>query len=448
MELEQSPKHYASVRGGNSALEIFTLPPTDTSVLSGRWQSYYPESRIQRGSPIEFNIETSNDYIDLSKCYLKMKVRVMQADGTSALADKKCIPINNWMHSLIKQFSIKLNNTLVTQQNDTYAYKAYIQNLLGYDQDAAQSYMTCVLWYIDQTGKFDVTETTGGSVGAGIPNLKLRQLFIDGSNIVQMQGTPAHALFQSDKYLVGNVNFNIRIYLHNEAFSLMSATGTEKVQVLDCQFVVRYVKVSDSVRLKHIRIMLGHMAGKPAQPALYSLERGDVQTYNIASGQSSFQRTDLFLNKIPRRIVIGFVRNDAYVGNKDRNPFNFQLFGLKMLKLLVNGEEYPHAPIELSDEGHVNGYNSLLLGSGHMHRGKGLQISRNNWADGFALFMWDLTPDGSGGAAHLHPEYKGQVNITGLFENATTTVLTMVVYAEYVDVMEVDGNKNVTYNLA
>ena len=61
MDLEQSPKHYASGHGGNSALELFNLPPTDTSVLSARWQPYHPESRIQRGSPIEFNIETTNN---------------------------------------------------------------------------------------------------------------------------------------------------------------------------------------------------------------------------------------------------------------------------------------------------------------------------------------------------------------------------------------------------
>ena len=102
----------------------------------------------------------------------------------------------------------------------------------------------------------------------------------------------------------------------------------------------------------------------------YPLERGDVQAYNIAQGQSSFQKNGVFLGKVPRHVVVGLVRNDAYVGDKDRNPFNFQLFHLKSVKLLVNGEEYPAPGIELEDNGHVNGYNSLFLGSGTMHRGE------------------------------------------------------------------------------
>ena len=118
MELELAPKHYTSSYGENSALELFQIPPTDTSILSARWQPYYPESRIQRGSPIEFNIETTPDYIDLSKCYMKFKLKITKANGAD-IADKKVIAINNFLHSMIKQMSIKLNNTLVTQQYDT-----------------------------------------------------------------------------------------------------------------------------------------------------------------------------------------------------------------------------------------------------------------------------------------------------------------------------------------
>ena len=176
MELEQAPKHYASSHGGNSALELFQIPPTDTSILSARWQPYYPESRIQRGSPIEFNIETTPEYIDLSKCYIKFKLKITKANGAN-ITDKKVIPINNFFHSMIKQMSIKLNNTLVTQQNDTYAYKAYMESLLSYPKDSAESYLTCALWYKDAAGKFGIVETTGMSQGADVPSLVARQAF-------------------------------------------------------------------------------------------------------------------------------------------------------------------------------------------------------------------------------------------------------------------------------
>ena len=217
------------------------------------------------------------------------------------------------------------------------------------------------------------------------------------------------------------MTINIRIDLQSEAFCLMSSAGTERLAILNAEFMVHYVKISESVRLQHIAIMSGTgRKGLRPRPALYPLVRGDMQALNIAQGQSSFQKNDLFLGKVPRRVVVGLVRNDAYVGDKAFNPFNFHLFNLKSLKVLVNGEEHPTPGIELEDNGHVNGYNSLFLGSGTMHRGQGLQVERREWSDGYVLFTWDLTPDGSGFPAHLHPDYRGQVTIKGVFTQGRT----------------------------
>ena len=100
-------------------------------------------------------------------------------------------------------------------------------------------------------------EITGGQPGADFPSLVAREGFIDGSKILQVQGTPAQALFHTDKYLVGEVTINIRTDLQSEAFCLMSSTGTERLEILNAEFTVRKVKISDSVRLQHIAIMPG-----------------------------------------------------------------------------------------------------------------------------------------------------------------------------------------------
>ena len=59
-----------------------------------------------------------------------------------------------------------------------------------------------------------------------------------------------------------------------------------------------------------------------------------------------------------------------------------------------------------------------------MHQGQGLQVERREWSDGYALFTWDLTPDGGGSPAHLHPDYGGLITIKGVFAQGTDTVMT------------------------
>ena len=56
--------------------------------------------------------------------------------------------------------------------------------------------------------------------------------------------------------------------------------------------------------------------------------------------------------------------------------------------------------------------------------------------------------DESGNPTHLHPDYRGQVTIKGVFTQGLNTVVTLIVYGEFVDIMEIDANKNVTYDLA
>ena len=92
------------------------------------------------------------------------------------------------------------------------------------------------------------------------------------------------------------MTINMRIDLQPEAFCLMSTAGTERVKILNAEFMVAIVS---GVGRKH------------PQPALYPLERGDVQAYNIAQGQSSFQKNDIFVGKVPRLVVVALVRNDA-----------------------------------------------------------------------------------------------------------------------------------------
>ena len=51
-------------------------------------------------------------------------------------------------------------------------------------------------------------------------------------------------------------------------------------------------------------------------------------------------------------------------GNLARNHFNFELFGLQDIRLIVNGEEMPYSVVDLTGEKKIDGYSTLFSGSG------------------------------------------------------------------------------------
>ena len=120
------PLHQGSASAVNDALQLFDLPPTDTSMTAARMLEFTPIS--QGINPMEFVVPGVDAFIDLSRSYFTMKLRLRKQIGTNIDAGDVFYPANNLAHTLIKQLSCHLNGTLISPQNDSYAYKAYLEN--------------------------------------------------------------------------------------------------------------------------------------------------------------------------------------------------------------------------------------------------------------------------------------------------------------------------------
>ena len=95
-----------------SELDLFFVPPTQTSIENGTWVEYHPLTTVGDGSPIEFDISgTGEDYIDLGNTMLYVQAKITKQDGTDLDAND---PVNLLLHSLFSQVDISLNGTQVT----------------------------------------------------------------------------------------------------------------------------------------------------------------------------------------------------------------------------------------------------------------------------------------------------------------------------------------------
>ena len=71
-----------SVDSVTSAVDFFSIPPTNVTVSSAKVFEILPSNPLT-DTPYHFKIFSSQNYIDLSKCYLfaEMKIRKEGADG-------------------------------------------------------------------------------------------------------------------------------------------------------------------------------------------------------------------------------------------------------------------------------------------------------------------------------------------------------------------------------
>jgi len=139
-----------------SELDLFSVPPIQTSVENGTWVEYYPLTTVGDGSPIEFDISgTGEDYIDLANTMLYVQAKITKEDGTDLGAADPVGPVNLLLHSLFSQVDISLKGTQVTTSTNTYPYTAMLETLLSFGGDAKKLQLTSALYYRDQADHMD-----------------------------------------------------------------------------------------------------------------------------------------------------------------------------------------------------------------------------------------------------------------------------------------------------
>jgi len=99
---------------------------------------------------LEFLVPGDNEtYIDLN-FKLFDKGMLLRADGKTLDASGHTARTNNLLHSLFSQCSIALNGVNITPASELYPYRSYMEALLTYCTDAANSHITNAFWYIDE----------------------------------------------------------------------------------------------------------------------------------------------------------------------------------------------------------------------------------------------------------------------------------------------------------
>ena len=80
--------HDMSCECTKSELDLFSVPPTQTSMEQGSWVEYHPLTTVSDGSPIEFDVSgTGDDYVDFANTMLYAKAKVTQSNGNNLAAD-------------------------------------------------------------------------------------------------------------------------------------------------------------------------------------------------------------------------------------------------------------------------------------------------------------------------------------------------------------------------
>ncbi|XP_048507999.1 uncharacterized protein F54H12.2-like [Athalia rosae] len=439
--------HARSSECTKSELDLFSVPPTQTSIESGQWIHYKPVSSLTDDSPIEFAVPGHGDeYIDLAHTMLSLRVQLRRTkEETTASASKDAsttpwvTPINNLLHSMFNQVDIFFNQKPVSPANNSYAYRAYIETLLNYAPNAKQSHLTAGLWYDNKNGETDICEPRGNDVALMNGFIKRNEIMRNG-RVVDLIGHLHCDVFNQEKFLLNGVELRVRLVRSRDSFCLMETEALHTLHILEASLLVRRVKISPGILLAHARTLA-------KGTAKYPVTRVEVKAFTIHAGVQAETLDNVILGQLPKRVILGLVSNKAFNGDRKRNPFNFQHFMLNYLSLYVDGIQIPSKALQPSfgkNGVYVDTYHTLFSGTGVHFLNEGCGIGRLHYEMGNCLTAFDLTPDlAANCSSHWSLIKHGTLRIELRFDDALKETINCIVYAEFDNIIEVDASRQV-----
>ena len=429
--------------------EIFKSLPTETSVDEGKWQRYYPTRATFK--PTQFYIPGSTQFIDLTQCWLELKMKLVKADGTSFGDTEIDVGVvNNMGHSVIKRFDVKLNNTSTGEPTDLYHMKAYVQSLLNFTPEQKESYLACEGWYGDDAGatKMNANKTCDGLNTALAATdaaynkgfLERTALFVKDmgktgqkSQEVTFLIQPCVDIFQTGRHLLPGIPIDIQIDYNDDALVVMAADGaTHKIVITSAVFIVRHVDATDSV---HLNILAEH---KKLGKAIYPLRTTKPIRFTLERGKQSFIFSDIFQKSVPDILTVGIIEAENFNGKLSKNPFVCELQDLKDIRWLVNGSERPSARLEIKSPDMLEAYHTLCESSGNLHRGFSPGIKRKDYKDGYAWMRFNFTPDGKDAKNYTYKMNEGTLDLHLEFTNNLTKNCVLFLLPEFENELWID----------
>ncbi|KAL3082145.1 hypothetical protein niasHT_037035 [Heterodera trifolii] len=373
-----------SVNSITNALDFFRIPPTNVSVSSSKVFELLPSNPLT-DTPYHFKLHSSQNYIDLSKCYLLTEFRIRKENANGQLMDltiddENIAPIQMIGQTFIRNIKMSINGREVFNANALMAYKTYFSHELSYSTTAKDSHLNAAGYYRD----------TGETLETGPGFIQRRDLFAE-SKTAQFIAKIDTDLFNQPLYLINFCELDVEILPNDNDFVLIAPTGGRyRFEVMGLKMYVKKVSLMDGLALDIARKL-------EIKPARYAVRKTMMKSMFISQGRYEFT-ANLFMDQIPRRITMGLVSNADYSGTITRSPFNFQPFNAPY------DLDYPHGK-------YVRAFNDMNEAVGFANSSESNGITFPQYGKTRCIYVFNLTSSGDDQAA-----------LFDLIKNGTTAV--------------------------
>lgn len=414
-----------------SELDVFSSHPFLLAVEDYEDLLIAPTNSIENGNSLaEFSCPGFSDKMKmLHEIYLSCTIQILKDDDekykkTDELQGYVC---NGILTSLFRTAQVYLNNQLVTSTNDNFGIQEFIQLSLNFSPSVTSSKLC-------NQGFYSAGETT-----------KLKDL-VKGSQVVELMGKLN--LINTDKLLIPNVALDVKLGFHSPDFFICEASNTggtstskSKLVVKDLKLHIRHVKMRENYLIRMEQTLAKGLN------AIYEWKYPIITTCTIPTGQNSFSVNSLYRGVKGSFVLIAFMKNTQYVGERSSDPMLFKNHDLSRFNFIVNGVDKPPQPFTFSksdDEAKYGRlFHSLYSALGIMHENVAINVDRDNYPDKLFFIAQDISGFGSALTSLNELLENVSIGFNATFSKALTHPLVAIMYVLLPKRMEITAKREI-----
>ena len=455
------------------SLNLFDIPGFDYRYKAKRWVPFKPANTGRQ--PILFTVPACDDYYDLKQTKLEIKVRLNTAgtggvsSGEGAASDannsKYIYCVNNFGHSLFNQMNVSFNGVLMTERSNAYHQKAYLETIQNYNRQEGETLLATQGWVNELNVRDSLVPTNANNDDEPNPNNwagKTALKALTSRLLCKVYHTfdikPHISVFKTGKCLVPNVQIDLELYLNDNSMFLFGTpdTGTsvgKKIPTLGDNdiFVTLWMKKITLHANVYDKLVKERSLAK-GRNVIYPVVRSEIRTYSFDGNSTRWSQDNVFLNKVPIKVIIGLMHSTNCNGNLQNYPFAYEKFGMTRVEQRVDGEVYPYRTMELSGNTKARdlvGYDQWLEATGAYTHHKPNMLLPGDWGQGnnCTLYMFNNVPGDSEDPRVRNPKMTGNVSYTIDFRANVGHNVTIVIWSEYENHYEIDKFGGILYSI-
>ena len=421
------PEHLATVHAS---------APTQVALLSPREDIFFPTTAIGNGRFFTIDIKGAQDeWLEVNETKILMGLRLVKHDGTrfvvgdrnpATVADANNRDYSAFIDSIgstfFRNIGVKINGQNISKQDDLYAFKADLENRFMIPKENKKGQLLDEGTMPETEAYVHANRAAFFNDGNRDVNFLRRWEEARESQLVEFKSRIHSPIFDQVKPLPPGTKITLDFERNTDDYCLLG-NANSRIRV---EYIVVKAVFNRSDNEITTEIMKITARGDPIK---YQMRNVACTAYSKPPNIANLSIHDLFSHNaiVPRRIFMAMVRQDAHQGTRQRDPLNYQTFGINSVTLKIGGKNEPYVVLDTA----IKRREALERALYASLQGRSNGITRLNYVNRNAVVGWDTSAVPTPPLESFQLPITETVNLDVTLNAGHAFGIVILIYAEY-----------------